>query len=302
MSVSNATAAGQGQAQPGDVPGQAPGTADAGQGQDGFWGLFPGVPEEQRSALEPHIKGMQRYITGLQAELTPYKALQDAGIGAEDVQAVIQFGGRMQQDPVGTAFQLLEQLQQSGQLAEDLDLEAVRAIAEGRELEAGTEDIVEPGAVEPGNGEMPVWATALQEQMGQVTNYLQTQAQQTQQRTQDAAFNKLLGNARTELQKAKVDIDSMFEDPKDGEKYLASALITNQMDVAKAVGQIVGFRDAATKGLMEETEDGPDTDLDLPNGTPGVRPKPTGGDAFSSARAGAMNELTRRNRAAAQGV
>src|SRR6266576_2109896 len=61
----------------GQGPAQGQPTA-ADKGGDGFnWGLFPDVPEEQRSLLEPHLRNVQGYITKSQMETAPYKGLMD---------------------------------------------------------------------------------------------------------------------------------------------------------------------------------------------------------------------------------
>lgn len=300
MSVSQATAAGQGPAQPGDVAGQVQGTPAAGQGQDGFWNLFPSVPEDQRPMLEPHIRGMQQYITQLQGQYAPYKGIADAGASAEDLQALHQFGQRLASNPVDTAMELLSSLQNNGTISQDLDLEMVKAVASGTAPpESG--DILESG--EGVGDEMPEWAMTMQQQMAQMGQYFQTQEANRQKAAQDAALNTTLKQATDELQKAQVDLSEYLPEGTDVNRWLTGLLVTNNMDVNAVVQTITGFRDAATKGLMQEADDSQPGDLELPNGVPAGRRQPSRtGDSFKDANAGALNMLQQRQRAEAQGV
>lgn len=307
MSVSNATADGQGLEQPGTGAGQAPGTADAGQGQqDGFWGLFPNVPEEMRGELEPHLKGIQSYITKREMEFAPFKPLIEGGYQPQDIQAVMQFGEQLQQDPVGTVIGLLERLQETGAVHAEMDLDAVRAAAEGRfEEETGglPGDITEP-AVSGQEGGIPDWAMALQQQNQQILQRFQQQDAQTQQRTQDALLKNRVGQFSQELEKAGINVSETFEDPKAAEKWLVANLMTHGMDVGAAVQGVIGFKEAAMKGLVDETDESHGTnDLELPRGVPS-KPRAPGGrqDAYAKANAAALNDLQRNIRANAQGT
>jgi len=136
----------------GGAPAGAPTGAQGGQGQDdagvqsgnsggGFnWEMFPTVPEEQRSLLEPHIRGVQGHVTKLEQQYAPYKSVIDSGLKPEEVQGLIALNQAFDKDPVNTWLQLAANMQKQGALSDDLDLDAVKLVLEGKaELDPGTE-------------------------------------------------------------------------------------------------------------------------------------------------------------------
>lgn len=309
MSVSQATAAGQGAGDPGTGAGEPQGTAQGGQEQSGQfnWGPFPGIPEEVRPQLEPHLKGIQSYITKREMEFAPFKPLVDAGFDSETIQGVMNFTSRMQQDPVNTVFALMEELQQAGQIDADLDLESVKLVASGQPLPGeepgGGGDIIEqpPGGGQ--DGEIPEWGQQLMQAVGQLVQMNQTEQQRRQQGAQDRLLNQTMDNLRNSLSEAKLDLKAVSEDPAVQDRWLTSLLITHNMDVNAAAQAAIAFRDNSVQAFTQETTDNDPTqrELELPRGAPGSRPKPRGGDAFAQAQAGARSMLESRMRADAQG-
>jgi hypothetical protein len=93
------------------------------QRESGFWGRFPTVPEDQRAALEPHLKQVQGYVTRLeQTYVAPFK-----GYTPQQVQGLAQFAKAFDTNPLQTFLGIAAQLQQAGTIHEDLDLEALAA-------------------------------------------------------------------------------------------------------------------------------------------------------------------------------
>ena len=307
MSVSQATAAGQGTAEPGSGAGEPQGTAPGGQEQQGGqfnWGLFPSVPEDQRGILEPHIRGIQGYVTQLEQRYAPFKPLIDAGYDGDTISGLMQFTTSMQNNPVETVFTILQGLQQEGVLHSDLDLDAVRAVAEGRELDTGdpNPDILEqPG--DAGQGDIPEWGQQLMQQNQAILQWMQGRDQREQQGAQQRALNGQLESLRNELSEAKVDLSSVG-DAEAQERYMTALLITHNMDPAAAAQAVTGFRDGQIAGFTQENHDADpaNRELDLPQGAPSSRPQRNRGDGFDAANNAARSMLERNMGHSAQGT
>ena len=262
-------------------------TADGSGG--GFnWDLFPNVPEEQRSLLEPHLKNVQGHVTQMQQQYAPYKSVMDAGLDGDTVQSLVAFNQQFSQDPVGTWMELAVNMQKAGTLSGDLDLEAVKAILEGKDPDEGEA----PAGGEEGE-EIPPWAQRLEQRINAQDEEAKTQKEQETQQQRAGELKTAMGNMRTQLTEAGYPEDAITDE------ILRAALIANQGDVDKALQQLTGLRESVLKGFTEKKNGGDDSDLEMPNGSPKPPARESRGPsgAFADARKGARQMLERQARA-----
>lgn len=276
-------------AQPGSAPGQdgdqgaqdGGTTVDAKGAEGGFnWGLFPDVPEEQRPLLEPHLKKVQGHVTKLEQQLSSFKDVQP-----EQVQQLVQFEQAFNQNPIQTWLAMAERMQETGLMSE-LDLEALKAIANGEPL-GEDEDLSGEGEGGETDGEVDPTVAQLQARLDAMEQERQREQQTRQERQEKMLLDRTLGTMRTQLEEA---------DLKDvPDNVLVAHLIANNGDAEAAVKAIVEFRNGTLKGFAEKKTKGED-ELDMPKGTPKAPERPMGKrDAFREATAGAANYLARAN-------
>lgn len=266
-------------------------TADGSGG--GFnWDLFPNVPEEQRSLLEPHLKNVQGHVTQLQQQYAPYKSIIDAGLDGETVQSLVAFNQQFSQDPIGTWLELAVNMQKAGTLSGDLDLEAVKAILEGKDPDEGEV----PAGGEEGE-EIPAWARRLEERLDAQDEEAKTQKEQETQQQRAGELKAAMDNMRTQLKEAGYPEDAITDE------ILRAALIANQGDADKALQQLTGLRESVLKGFTEKQGNGGGgSDLEMPNGSPKPPARESRGPnrEFAEARKGARQMLERQARDDAQ--
>lgn len=264
---------------------------------DQFWGLFPTVPEEQRSLLEPHLKNVQGHVTKLEQQYAPFKPFLEAGYTPDQVGGLMNFARSFDADPLQAWMELGQMLQGGDQplISQDLDFEILAKIARGEELE---EDPGQPQMMPEQNGALPPELVQYIQGLEAKVNQLEQGFTQQQNQAREAAQNRLLqqqfGTMRETLKNGGFPDDALTDEA------LRSALITANGNVQAAIKFLTDQRSAILKSFTNSS--GPE-DLDLPNGAPPTPPKPTREprDGFEAARAGATNYLKRQNRAAAQG-
>lgn len=258
---------------------------DAGGGFN--WGNFPGVPEDQRALLEPHLKDIQGHVTRLEQSSAPYRELADAGLDANTVKGIMALNQAFDKDPTGTWVRMGREMQQNGSLPDTLDLDAVVTILEGKDVE-------EPagGGGEGGEEEVPKWA---QELKADAERRQQREDQETQtraQQEQDQALNTAMEGMKSQLKEAGLSDDEIAT------INLTGPIIANQGDPDKATQEIINFWSAGRKSLTDNpTPGGNGEGPNMPNGAPQVDSglKGTGrGSAFTEANKAAKQMLERR--------
>lgn len=288
----------QGNGQPAVVQPNGQGQPDPGTG--GFnWGLFPDVEEAVRPQLEPHLRNVQGHVTRMEQQLAPFKPFTDAGYTPEQVQGIAEFTSAYNQNPVGAAIGLLAQMQSEGLISDDLDLDAVVAIATGQQAP-------EPIEVPQAQGLAPEVQTYMQQQaetiarlenqIGQLTNGFQNQQSQQQAAQQQALLNQQLGNMRETLKGEGYPEQAMTDEA------LKSAIVVARGNVQQAVQNLLTQRNALLKGFVKTNQETQPGSLQMPNGVPqtSTQPKPKSNDPWAVADAGAANFLKKQNAAAAQ--
>lgn len=290
----------QGNGQPAPVQPTGQGQPDPSTG--GFnWGLFPDVAEEVRPQLEPHLRNVQGHVTRMEQQLAAYKPFTDIGYTPEQVQGIAQFSQAYNQNPVGAAIGLLAQMQSEGLISDDLDLDAVVAIATGQQPP-------EPPEVPQAQGLPPEIQAYMQQQaetiarlesqVGQLNNGFQQQTQSQQAAQQQAFLTQQLGNMRETLKGEGYPEDAMTDE------NLKSAIVVARGNVQQAVQNLLAQRSALLQGFVKTNQENRPGSLQTPNGvpTPPAQPRPKSNDPWAEADAGAANFLKKQNAAAAQGT
>lgn len=294
------------EAQPGASPAAAP-PADPGQGggdgggtpeggDGGFnWGLFPDVPEAQRALLEPHLKNVQGHVTKLEQQYAPYKGLIDQGMDADTVQGILQLNEAFDKNPMGTWVQMGREMQQQGLLNGDLDMEAVVAILEGKEVEEP-----QPQGGQGGQGaegeEIPPWAQQLTQRLDERDQRDQQMQQTQQQQQQDAELQTAMDGMRSQLKEAGLS-DEQIEGIN-----LVGPIIANNGDPDAALREILGFWESSRRGLTDNANgNGNGSELEAPKGAPpsGKESQSRKNPEFADARAAAKQFLDRKREAEA---
>lgn len=276
----------------------APGAQPTGQGdpaQQGgdFWSMFPGVPEEHRPTIEPHLRQTQGEITRLQQQQAQFKPLIDAGYQPQQLQGLVQFDQRYQQQPMQVWLDMAAALQQAGVIGGDLDLDAVQAIASGQEIPDDTVDPAQQGEIPPA---VQAYIDQLRAELDQVKGGIQQQTQRQQEVVQDNLLRTQHNRMRTELQKAGYNPEYLTAE------RLNSFLLTHRGQVNAAIEDLKNMRNETLQGFAQQRQQTPP--LETRNGGPQA-PTPTSvrdrNDPWAKARIGATNRLKRANRDAAQG-
>ena len=277
--------------QSGQGGGDGGGTA-GGDGGGFNWNLFPDVPEEQRSLLEPHLRGVQGHVTKLEQQYAPWKGVLDSGLDSQSVMNLIALNQAINDNPVEAFLRLGRSLQEAEALSGDLDFDAVQQILNG-------EEAVEPGAGPAGDGEeIPPWAQRLidAEERRSTQEQQTTQQQEAQQRQE--MLNQTVTGIKGQLKEAGWDEADLDDD------LIVSAILTHKGDADKAFAMVNEIRNKVLKGFTSQNGgSGGANELEMPDGPPeGSKPAGRGPRSeWASARKSAEQNLKRRNAAQAQG-
>lgn len=277
----------------------APGAQPNGQGdpaQQGgdFWSMFPNVPEEHRPTLEPHLRHTQAEITRLQQQQAQYRPIVDSGYQPQQLQGLINFDQRYQQQPMQVWLDMASALQQAGVIGEDLDLEAVQSIAAGQDVPDDSGDPAQQGEIPPA---VQAYIQRLEAKVNQIEGGIQQQTQRSQEMVQDNLLRTQHNRMRMELQQAGYDPEYLTTE------RLNSFLLTHRGQVNAAIEDLKTMRNQVLQGFTNNRQ--PTPPLESRNGGPQA-PKPAvsvrdQNDPWAKARVGATNRLKRANRDAAQG-
>lgn len=282
------------------VVAQAAGVQPTGQGSalpvenTGFWNLFPGVPDEHRTLLEPHLKNVQGHVTKLEQQFAPFKAFADSGVTPEAAAGLLRFSTDFDADPKGMWLKIGTMLQENGSIPNDLDLDYLGALANGEDPEA--EVPVDPVVGQEENPLMEL-VQSLQAQVEELQGARQQEQTSRQERVQDQLLDKRMTSMREQLTKAGYPEEVLTEEA------LTASLIANRGNIEAATKQLIDTRSGILKGFTQtRTEENDDLDpLGGPPTTPRSQMKSRDkGDPWAKARSGATTQLRRENRATAQ--
>lgn len=267
------------------VEGQGTPTNDGSQ----FWGLFPDVPEEHRSLLEPHLRKIQSEVGRLQSGFAPFKDLD-----AAQVQGLIQFDQRFQQDPISVWMDIATMLQEKGVIHGDLDLETLLAVAKGEDIEEEVEEA--PASLE---GLDPSIAAVIQRLEARIAEF-ESRDQQRSVERQNAVQDRLLETQKGRMKEALLKAGYPEEILTD-ERLIAS-IIAHRGQISAAIKAMMDDRNAILKGFVKQREPNPlNVNGDGPSAPPQDKILPReANDPFARARGTAKARLVRANREAAQ--
>jgi hypothetical protein len=294
----------------------APGTAPPGQGQpqdgadptnQGFWAMFPDVPEEQRPLLEPHIRSAVGRVTQLEQQLAPFKPFLDAGYSPQAAEGLIRFSADFERNPADMWLRMGAMLQQrpgpNGRPVVDpeLDLDHLAALVRGEDPDAQQQGQVPGQQQGPVEGQLPPevlqYIQGLQQEVEDLKQGFTQDRVQRQELVQDRLLDQQLTQMKSSLKEAGWPEDLLTDEE------LYSRLIVAGGNVESALSGMVNVRSGLLKGFTEQNQGQPG-DLNMPNGAPPVpapqRPSGRGNDSWGKARTGATQRLARANQAAAQ--
>lgn len=227
------------------------------RGNEGFWGRFPTVPEDQRQALEPHLKTVQGYVTRMeQGYVAPWR-----GYTPQQVQGFAQFAKAFDANPLQSFLSLAETLQTAGVIHNDLDLQALAAVVAGQELP--DEGNPEPPAATPDGtdpwADAPPWAMEIKARQEAEDQQRQEQARTTQEQRENAVLDHQLQAVKEKLVAAGFPEDAIPDD-----KDLIARFIVHNGSVEEVLQTLTGLRTKFLQGAVIPR----DETVDLPRGVP----------------------------------
>lgn len=304
------SAAGTGGA--GTAAGVQAGAQGSQQPNEGFWNLFPNVPEEHRALLEPHVREMQTHVGRLEQQLAPFKQFSEAGLTPQAADGLIRFSADFEKDPLGMWVKMGRMLQsdfngRGPAVDPDVDIDYLEALARGQDPDAGL--LAEPpGGMpgqevpqDPGNGQVPPEIAGYIQQLQSQVEALASELRNDRTQRQETVQDRMLDNQLTAMKKALTEAGW----PEDllGEQELYARLITHGGNAQAAIKSMVDVRGGLLKGFTEGNQQRQQpAELNMPNGAPPAPPRPSGRgqDSWGKATRNAQSRLTRENQATAQ--
>jgi hypothetical protein len=284
----------------GDATGTPPGTGQAAtppeqaqqqqqqQRPNGFWGRFPNVPEDQRAVLEPHLKEVQRYVTRMEQQyVAPFK-----GYTPQQVQGLANFAKNFDANPLQVFLNMAQQLQQTGIIHDNLDLESLALIATGQDLPDDVAGASNSNENDPW-ADAPPWALQIKARQ----DAEEQQRQESQRAEAERRENAVLDHSIKTLREKMVSA-GFPEELANGwdERDLVARFITHNGSVEGVLKTLNDVRAAILKGAVQPNENDPT----LPNGVPPTSRTPLQrraagrkGDPFAQASAAAEQQLRR---------
>jgi len=274
----------------GQGPGQGQQSTGGAGGQGFNWGMFPNIPEGQRSLLEPHLREIQGYTTRLEQQLAPYRGLMQA-VPEDQVQNMIGFMNQWGADPVSTWLGLAQSLKDDGIITNPaFSIEQLAPLIQAQQM-------AQPGTG-VGGEEVPAWAQQIQARIEQIEAMENQRVAQVEEQQQQQMLGEAQVNMRATLASAGLPEDLLSQE------LLNSAIIAQNGDVAAATTMLTNMRESILKGFTESNGSGPKPPT-MVGGAPQAPQqgnlRPRQGDAFRQASVAAEQALAMSNRADAQG-
>lgn len=234
MEASVATAAGQGAPPAGTAPAAGSqgaagqGSPTAGSNGDGQfnWGLFPDVPEDQRAALEPHLKGVQGHVTRLEQQSAPYQPLTQI-LAPDQVENMVGFLNAYNSDPTATVLGMVRQAMEDGSLTG----EQLTELAGGQQAPAPGQQ-AQPGQEE----QIPAWAREMQGRFAQFDQAMEAQQAQEAEAEQQAILDQAKTGIRGQLTQGGIPEDII------GDEMIVASIIAHNGDEAAAAQSLLQLR------------------------------------------------------------
>lgn len=269
----------------GTIP--ADGTPPVGQGQPGQGSqppaqqqqppgvrqYFPNVPDEHWALMEPHVGQFEGYVTQLQQQVAPFKALTDAGYDPGRLQGLVNFEEKFSKAPLDTWLELGQMLQQPQgnqppAVHPDVDLEYLAAIARGEDPDAAPGGgPAAPGVQQPGQMTPELQAAYEQIQgLTQQVTQLQGSFQQDQVQRQTAMQDQFYERRMTQMREALTGggwPEELLTD-----ESLGAVVITHRGDFQKATQALLDQRAALLKGITDPRLNPNPRATTLPKGPP----------------------------------
>lgn len=275
------------------------------QPQDGFRQLFPNIPEEHWSILEPHVREVQGHVSRLEQQLAPFKPFADAGLDAQAAGNLIRFSADFERDPLTMWLQMGRMLQQPGQQGQsvvdpEVDLDYLEAIAKGEDPDEGVGGAPGvPGQQGAQNDQVPPelaqYIQGLEQRIDQLQNGFQQQQVSQQERVQDRMLQQTTNTIREQV-KASGYPEELLTD-----EEIHTRLMMTRGNMQAAIKSFVDHRNGLLKNYTEPRTDPGSQGLEMPNGAPPTTPRaPEPKDAWGKARQSASARMRRNNSAAAQ--
>lgn len=291
---------GGGQVPAGQPPvGQAP--VQQPPAQNGFnWGPFPDVPEDARSALEPHLRGVQAYVTQLEQAHAPFKSFADAGLTPEQTQGLLTFAQMFENNPVSAWMTMGRQLSESGQINEMLDLDLVQAYAQGMDPDDDGGGQQVPGAEQNGGGDPALLQriSQLEQQLTSLNDGFTQDRTAREQADADALFNQNLERAKEAVKAA-----TGREVNDNTELALVGMIAASGGDIDAAIqSYTTEFGSGAQQAVQTAASATQTQPPNMPNGAPPSTPKSSKSkskDPFDRAEDKARQFVEQQNRSAA---
>jgi len=277
------------------------GTPPAGQGAEqpeGFWNLFPSVPQEHRQLLEPHIRQIQGHVTQLEQQMAPYKPFLQSGVTPEAAAGLLQFSAAFDQDPRAMWIHMGRQLQGGDNpvIDPEIDFDHLDMLTQGQDPEQQMQGFEQNPAFQGMPPELAQYVHSLQQQVEDLSGQFQQQQIQSQERVQDQLFQNQLSKMRGDLEKSGWPQDLVPDDTE-----LTARLLVHNGDADLAVKAMVDTRSGLLRGAMPTPPTGEQPPVTMPEGPPPTTPKPKEPkDSWGKARQSATARLRRSNSAAAQ--
>lgn len=265
---------------------------------------FPNVPDEHWALMEPHVGQFEGFVTQLQQQVAPMKALTDRGYTPERLQGLVNFESKFASKPLDTWLEMGQMLQQPGEngapaaIDPDVDLEYLAAIARGEDPDA-TPGVPQgqPGAVP--QGQMTPELQSAYEQIQQLTQTVSQlqqgfQQDQVQRQTaiQDQFYNGRMTQMKDALKKGGWPEELLTDE------NLGAHVITHRGNFQTATQALLDQRTSLLKGIRDPNLN-PNQPTTLPNGAPQSRtrevPRRDRSDPFKQGTRNAEARLKRLN-------
>lgn len=248
------------------------------------WNLYPGIPEDQREALEPHLKKTQGHVTQLEQRLAPFKAYLEADGGSEALQGLIAFDQAFTADPMATWQQLTQTMISDGALTP----EALQSLQFG---DQGSEE----EDVEAEGEEVNPDIAALTKRMDDRDEADQQRQEEFKAKVSEELLNRQVTRISDTLTK-EMGLQVTDENREDVNRTVVAHIIAAGGNPEKALGSMKALIQSSRQALENEKDP---KEPAMPNGVPPVNGQTQRAprNSFDAATQGAKQFMERNRQA-----